>query len=139
MVRDIMDNAVSGLATGVITAQAITASMVGVFGTGFIAGYCEAHSIRGRMWRIAFLLLAARIPLLLGCIGMGLIAGRATRNLPAFPAYATITISIIGSLWLSHIAVQVVQNAVGRFFGAKAKPIRWWAGRVARRGRRRRS
>ena len=127
----------TSLATDVIAGRAIAGSIIGILGTGFLAGLSKARPVQAGLLWLA-LLFAARIPLLLGPTGFGLIAGWAARHLPTFAAYIAVTASVVSSLWLSLIAVQLVQNAVARFFGAEAEPIRWWAGHQGRRRRRRR-
>ena len=99
----------------------------------------DAHRARSFFpWLL--LMLLVRIPLLLGPAGLGFIAVRAARDLPTSAVYLAFAAAVVSSLWLSLIAEQIVQNSVTRFFGAEAKPIRWWAGDQGKRhrGRKRR-
>jgi hypothetical protein len=131
-----MDVGVTSLATEIIAARAIAGSMIGILGAGFLAAYFNAHPARTKFGWSALLILVAHIPLFLGPTGLAIIVSRAARDLPTFAAYMAIAVSIVGSLWLSVIGAQVVQNIGARFFGAKAEPIRWWAGDQGKRRRR---
>jgi hypothetical protein len=123
------------LATSVIAARAIAGSIVGIAGSGFLAGYFRANPVRGSIGWPVVAIFAVRIPLWLGPAGFGLLAARATHAFSAIVTYAASTISIVASLWLSLIAAQVVQNAAGRFFGAKPERLRFWAGDNVKRRR----
>src|SRR3954471_12147958 len=110
-----MNGGVTSLATDVIAARALAGSVIGVLGTGFVAGFLDAHRAR-RAFLWILLIYAFGIPLLLGPAGFGLIAGRVAQGLPIFAVYMAVAASVVSSLWLSLIAVQIVQNAVAQFF-----------------------
>lgn len=125
------------LPTETIIIRTVIGWLVGLVGTGLIAGYLEAQSSGPRSSLIAILILAARLPLLLGPAGMGLAVSRATRHLDEIAAYLAVGVTIVASLWLSMIGAQVAKNIGCIFFGVKTQPIRWLSENIGRRSKRR--
>jgi hypothetical protein len=128
---------VTDLPTETIIIRAVIGWLVGLIGTGLIAGYLEAHSNGSRSFWIVIPILAARILLLLGPAGMGLAVSRATRHLDEIASYLAVGVTIVVSLWLSMIGAQVAKNIACIFFGAKTEPIRWWPENSGRRSKQR--
>lgn len=124
------------LAIDTIAVRTLALWAVGLIGTGWIAGYLESLPRREQSGWATVAILALQIPLGLGPIGVGLIVERSTDHLGAVAAVTAVSTSVIASLWLSSIGIQVVQNAARHFFGAETQPIRWWSGGNARRFKR---
>jgi hypothetical protein len=128
---------VTDLSTEVIAIRAGLSWLIGLAGTGLIHGLLlRLPGGRRSTWWIVPI-LASRIALLLGPVGVGLIVGRLIPKSPENIVLATAALALIASLWLSAIAAQLVQNRVSTHFGLKPEPIRWWAGDTGKRSRKR--
>ena len=107
-----------------IGARSAIALLVGIALIAGVSTYTARPERKGpvSLW-IALPILAGKIGLTVGCLGIGITLSRVAGGGTA--GFVAGLLGFLGMLWSSSIAVQIAQNVGYKFVGAPIQAIRW--------------